>query len=359
MDDVRFDELARSFAAGLPRRQLLKLVATGLIGGILPLQRWARLSPSAGAAGNSRIFLPVVQSATPPGVCPSSIVQSNTVTGTCEDLFFRIRSPGVRSADGTWEANAAGVTEVNFRASATILSSATHLSGPQVCVTQEVRISFSGSTTVCMLDWKPSPTPCCPEACAADIARWKRELTNHEQRHVNDANNVVAETNRLAKWSSQTHTFQACAASEDAAVREIQGQLEQAARPQLEAMKAEFDRRRDAFDGSAAGSVPPPNCTTCLVSENPCRECQNGTCGQKPGEPCGDKCCKPGEVCCNGRCQPADGALAAPDQGTCEQQVYCNCNQTCYTDVQECLSACRVSLGCFTGICGPAQPGQC
>jgi hypothetical protein len=41
------------------------------------------------------------------------------------------------------------------------------------------------------------------------------------------------------------------------------------------------------------------------------------------------------------------------------QYVYCNCNQKCYTDVNVCLQDCTVSLGCFTGICGPATASQC
>ena len=39
--------------------------------------------------------------------------------------------------------------------------------------------------------------------------------------------------------------------------------------------------------------------------------------------------------------------------------IYCNCNQTCYDDVNVCLDECETSLGCLTGICGPAEAGQC
>lgn len=48
-----------------------------------------------------------------------------------------------------------------------------------------------------------------------------------------------------------------------------------------------------------------------------------------------------------------------PDQQMCPTQVYCSCNQTCYDSAPACLDACRTSLGCFTGICEPAAPGQC
>ena len=40
-------------------------------------------------------------------------------------------------------------------------------------------------------------------------------------------------------------------------------------------------------------------------------------------------------------------------------KIYCNCNKKCYTDASTCTSECKASLGCFTGICAPAQPGQC
>jgi hypothetical protein len=45
--------------------------------------------------------------------------------------------------------------------------------------------------------------------------------------------------------------------------------------------------------------------------------------------------------------KPKDGG---PDgSGT----YYCSCNTTCYTDETTCLADCNVTLGCFTGICGP------
>ena len=40
-------------------------------------------------------------------------------------------------------------------------------------------------------------------------------------------------------------------------------------------------------------------------------------------------------------------------------KVYCGCNQKCYTNGSDCLAECHTSLGCFTNICAPAQPGQC
>jgi hypothetical protein len=41
------------------------------------------------------------------------------------------------------------------------------------------------------------------------------------------------------------------------------------------------------------------------------------------------------------------------------QLVKCNCNGKVYDDVQVCLAECKVSLGCFTGICAPAGSEVC
>ena len=57
-----------------------------------------------------------------------------------------------------------------------------------------------------------------------------------------------------------------------------------------------------------------------------------------------------------------DDAWVAAQQKSCEccqPQVYCNCNKKCYTDTQLCLQECDVTLGCNTGICGPATAEQC
>lgn len=59
-----------------------------------------------------------------------------------------------------------------------------------------------------------------------------------------------------------------------------------------------------------------------------------------------------------------DDAWLAGQKKACEccsepQTVYCNCNKTCYDDVNVCLSECKTGLGCFTGICGPASAEQC
>lgn len=62
--------------------------------------------------------------------------------------------------------------------------------------------------------------------------------------------------------------------------------------------------------------------------------------------------------------QFGDDAWLAAQKKACEccappTKVYCNCNKTCYDDSDTCLGECKASLGCFTGICGPATEEQC
>ena len=59
-----------------------------------------------------------------------------------------------------------------------------------------------------------------------------------------------------------------------------------------------------------------------------------------------------------------DDAWSAAQQKACEcceepTKYYCHCNTSCYDDIGTCLYECKVSLGCFTGICGPATEEQC
>ena len=62
--------------------------------------------------------------------------------------------------------------------------------------------------------------------------------------------------------------------------------------------------------------------------------------------------------------QFGDDAWIAAQYKACEccaepTKLYCNCNKTCYDDIGTCQSECKVSLGCFTGICEPATEEQC
>lgn len=57
------------------------------------------------------------------------------------------------------------------------------------------------------------------------------------------------------------------------------------------------------------------------------------------------------------------GCFAACDKGICQppppaKDIWCSCNDTCYSSATACLAECKTSLGCFTGICQP-NPDKC
>lgn len=41
---------------------------------------------------------------------------------------------------------------------------------------------------------------------------------------------------------------------------------------------------------------------------------------------------------------------------SCQERFDCPCNSTVYDNLSDCLNACNVTLGCFTGICAPIPP---
>lgn len=89
-------------------------------------------------------------------------------------------------------------------------------------------------------------------------------------------------------------------------------------------------------------------CEYCDTSSNPAGECRQR--------------CGPGQECCKYACRELCLGGAQRDPVTCEcpnTKVYCGCSSTCYEDEATCLANCPATLHCFTGICGPAAPGQC
>lgn len=101
----------------------------------------------------------------------------------------------------------------------------------------------------------------------------------------------------------------------------------------------------DAYNAAQANA-----CICCEPGETACGEPEKDRCCAADETCCDGQCCPPGQQCCDGVCK---------DSCDAGQLVYCACNDQCYEDVQVCLDECKVGLGCFTGICGPAEPGQC
>lgn len=114
--------------------------------------------------------------------------------------------------------------------------------------------------------------------------------------------------------------------------------------------------------GQGAWTSAQQDACECCACPNGCGPCEYCDTSSNPDGTCLPYCTA-GQTCCGGVCRDPcpDGSQPDPISCTCPspQFVYCACNSTCYTDPNVCLSNCHATLGCFSGICGPAQPGQC
>jgi hypothetical protein len=78
-----------------------------------------------------------------------------------------------------------------------------------------------------------------------------------------------------------------------------------------------------------------------------------------------DRCLgTPEDQKCNERCQALGTCHDPKEEERCTfptkpDKIYCHCNKKCYDKATDCTSECKASLGCFTGICAPTEPGQC
>jgi hypothetical protein len=91
-----------------------------------------------------------------------------------------------------------------------------------------------------------------------------------------------------------------------------------------------------------------PDCYWCDASSDP-----NGVCAPR---------CTADQTCCAGICRDPCANGRPRDQATCAcppSKVYCACNNKCYDSATACTAECHASLACFTGICEPAEVGQC
>jgi hypothetical protein len=99
----------------------------------------------------------------------------------------------------------------------------------------------------------------------------------------------------------------------------------------------------------------------CCACPNGCGPCEYCSTSSDPAGTCLSYCTS-SQTCCGGALcvDPCvDGGPPDPVSCQCPQRVYCACNQLCWTDASSCLAHCHASLTCFSGICGPAEPGQC
>jgi hypothetical protein len=381
MSGLEFDHLARLVAVGGSRRQLLRAFAATLASStagslLLSACRGADVLSGSVSGENTRIPKPLTSSA---ASC-SEPSGPNHVVGSIADLERHRNEVGVRCPSGNNRLNDFACTSVQVSCAADWTMPSSPLRDDEYgcisvavtrvhCEPRNIRMSFTTFT--------PCPPPCCPDTCSAAIEKFKNDQRVHENNHVElHIRQEVDKANRTLSRSPWARgSFEVCGANK--AERKTAANdkaVEVGDRVKSELEKA-IATAAGKWDEDEQNQIPLPSSDAC-VPQSPGKRCSKGKCVD-----CGDAgtsavslnstsqfslaeedcalCCPPEAVCCNGACCAAsqvcaDGQCTAPPQ-----KIYCNCNKKCYTDVNVCLSECKASLGCFIGICGPAQPGQC
>jgi hypothetical protein len=351
----RFDELARAAGIATSRRELLRAVAMGA--GAYMLSR----PPLANALVLGR---PTHRTARIADACQDS----NSISTPCTQFAAYQEQCGVICPNGNrkpWS----GCTDPN--PSASLADYTPHLarSHGRWCASTRASAHFSVSPVSVSLDWTSSEPVCCPRACAAEWAKVKEKLDQHEEEHRD-----LMEAAAIRANDAWPQSFHACGRTRAGAKAALTAKVHSA-----------YYETAHAFEAALNEEPPPPGdftCTSCGTDATCCNHdgsscCENtccaGVCCEPTqtccsdtccsGECCNGECCGPAEVRCGGVCGPLCHDGSPPDPQTCQcpppPMFYCNCNNTCYEDEQLCLAECHVTLGCFTGICGYAEEGQC
>jgi hypothetical protein len=223
---------------------------------------------------------------------------------SCQKFSNYIKNTGVTDEFGKNHKTLAGITTYGCRSTYDFEWERTKsTTRGSVCVkTTKLTVAFDALGKVTVVDWQPTQPQ--TTRCQTEEQRFEDSAVAHEMRHVKDINEVVATANTA--WESRP-PLKACADNQKNAVKALEQKITNAVKAECSRIEQEIKKQGEEFDNSPKGKLP---------------------------------------LHCD-RCQ------AAPTK------IYCNCNKTCYDDVQVCLSECKATLGCFTGICEPAQPGQC
>jgi hypothetical protein len=339
----QFDDLAKGLATNrLSRRQVLKSLASGLLlAGPLSFL-WNGTAPAQASA----------------------VRRDPVRVGSCQKLSDYIQKTGVTDEEGKNHETLAGVTTYNCRSRYNFAWQETRSPGRSICVrTTKLRVTFEALGKVTVIDWRPTEPQ--TAACKREEKRFEDSVVAHEMRHVRDIKAVVAAANRA--WRRKP-PLKACASTQQKAVSALKQKIENGLDAECARITREIKRKAKAFDDSPAGKLPlhcdrcgcpPAGGATLAAQARVCNsQCCEGPCAPEGGCCPAERVCDGGQVCCPEglQCVPGTGGSSSCSAST---KIYCNCNDTCYDDVQVCLSECKVTLGCFTAICAPAKPGQC
>jgi hypothetical protein len=187
--------------------------------------------------------------------------------------------------------------------------------------------------------------------CIAMIAKAMADAKKHEMKHVEDIRKIEARAKAAYPPEGKTwrvrnspSEYRVCGSNTQEAEVRLEERLSKSLQEYCKQLGDEIESKAEDYHKHPI---------------DPLGKGVSYTCSKCPPPP--PHLCPQGDVL-QGQVLQADqcgGNPAPPKSEPAPTQVYCNCNKKCYDDVQVCLNECKVTLGCFTGICGPAEPEQC
>ena len=302
-------------------------------------RRLLRLLVGAGGAALAR---PGSPAAAIRGRSPGAAAAGNVQTGSCQALSAYRAGTGVTDADGVAHPGWAGVTTANYSYSIPAFDYKGHKGGGGYCLrTEPVSLGFTGTPAVERLDWQP--TEAISDTCRERVGQWTDQVEEHEDHHVQDVHDAVADAN--ARWAGSPRPYEACAGTRAKALKRVKGQMRDDAQAEIARIRADVQEGTDAFHATPEGGpAPDPDCGVCAtcptvwcgggwgggaaLADRP--YCCHRGCWQEGSIDCGGYCCPPRTTCCGPtqRCC-AEGFVCITDCPTDPPYACCRAGATC------------------------------
>jgi hypothetical protein len=94
--------------------------------------------------------------------------------------------------------------------------------------------------------------------CQADITRYNGEAAEHEQLHINDANEIAAKA--TAALRGEISSMRACASSQQEASQLLTAQMQEAAQEAADQAEAKWEAKTQARDSEGLNVIPHIDC---------------------------------------------------------------------------------------------------
>ena len=278
MQPDRWDNLTKLVGGTTSRRQALKTFAAGLLAALGGEQLWGRRANTAEAAGGKE--------------CEN---QPNTFCGTCAEFEAYVNATGATDADGHSHPKYAGATSYKiaydpgkYKTVKTQRNQLWYCCGPvfddyntcvdecpalrcitkcfpltgQVCVkTEGLNVQFGAQVEAVIMRWQAAQSErALSDACMTDYQRYVKQISDHENRHVEDIKKIVKKYNDA--W--QGKQYGECDTTEAKARQKLETRLKLLIESEVGKIGDEINQASNTFHNESGGRpVNPPQCDVC------------------------------------------------------------------------------------------------